>query len=344
MKSFKIITIVLLLAIVPMVFAACTTNTQEPITPETTAVEVIETPTPAPTEAPDNDTTPNPADYEPALSSTYIYNRTGVPIALPPQINTIISIGPAPTEILVELGFANNIISTDFFSGTVSGLQPGISVLDMFALDLEHILALEPDVIFATEMIHIPGTDDPLALVADLGISVIYVPVSTSIEAIKDDIRFIAAITQADDIGETIIAEMTTEIASIREIAETITTRRTVYFEISPPPHMVSFGHGTFLHEMMEAVGAVNVFADLASWTPIADEVLLEVNPEIILTSVDFIDDPIGDILNRPGWDVIDAVANSNVFAIDADSSSRPTHHIVHAMWEIARAVYPEYF
>jgi len=342
MKSFKIITSILLLVIALMVLAACTTDTPEPTTPEITVTVVTEPPTP--TEAPGNDTTSDPADYEPAISSTYIYNRAGVQIALPSQINTIISIGPAPTEILVALGFANNIISTDFFSGTVAGLQPGISVLDMFALDLEHILALEPDVIFATEMIHIPGTDDPLGLVADLGISVIYVPVSTSIEAIKDDIRFIAAITQTDTTGEAIITQMTAEIASIREIAETITTRRTVYFEISPPPHMVSFGHGTFLHEMIEAVGAVNVFADLASWTPIADEVLLEVNPEIILTSVDFIDDPIGDILNRPGWDTIDAVTNSNVFAIDADSSSRPTHNIVYAMWEIARAVYPEYF
>jgi len=251
--------------------------------------------------------------------------------------------GPSNTEILVALGFGDQIIGIDTFSGAVEGVRPDLPAFDMMMPDVEQMIALAPDVIFATGMTQVEGLD-PFEVVSEAGIEVVHVPVSASIAEIWADIRLIAAALGAEAAGEAMIEEMEREIDLIRSIALEVTEVRTVYFEIAAPPFMYSFGRGVFLHEMIELIGAVNAFADQNAWFFVADEAVLEVNPDVILTNVGYIDDPVGDILARSGWGTISAVADGRVYFIDPDSSSRPSHHIVRALWEMARAVYPELF
>ena len=272
------------------------------------------------------------------------YDREGFPITLPDQVETIISIGPSNTEVLVALGFGEAIIQTDAHSANVPGIQEGISTLDMMALDSEFIISLAPDIIFVTGMTRVAGDDDPLSIVSDTGITVIYMPSSASVDDIKEDIRFVAAVLDAEEAGAEIVAEMTQEIDRIRAIGDTIIERKTVYFEISPAPHMFSFGSGTFLHEMIEIVGGTNVFGDQEGWIGVADEVILELNPDVILTSAGFLDDPVGEIMSRPGWDAVTAVQNGDIFVIDSNASNRPSQNIIIALREMAEAIYPDEF
>jgi len=272
-------------------------------------------------------------------------DREGYTITVPAEVNTIVTIGPSTTEIIVALGFADRIITADRFSGDVEGLPAGVvaefGVLDF---DAEFIVNLMPDIVFVTGMTRVHGDDDPMAPVSSAGITVVYMPTSVSIAAIMEDIRFIADVMEATEAGERIISTMQAEIDAITAIISNITVTRTVYFEISPAPWMFSFGSGTFLNEMIELAGATNIFADQEGWIPVSEEVLLELNPDVILTSTDFIPDPIGEIMERPGFDVLTAVQNGDVFIIDTAASNRPTHNITRALREIAEAVFPEYF
>jgi iron complex transport system substrate-binding protein len=131
---------------------------------------------------------------------------------------------------------------------------------------------------------------------------------------------------------------------AIARIAATIAEKRTVYFEVSPAPWMYSSGRGTYLHEIMELAGAVNIFGHRDGWMGVSEEILLELNPDVILTSTDFLPDPVGEIKGRPGFDALAAVRNNDIYLIDANASSRPTHRVLIAARQIARAVYPEYF
>jgi len=279
----------------------------------------------------------------PAPAQVIDRDREGNPITLPETIDSVISLGPATTEILAALGFADSIIAVDTFSDNIAGVDPNLAILDMMAPDGERIINLQPDVLFVAGISRY-GADDPFRLVADTGICVIFIPSSESIAGIQEDIRFIAAVMGAEAGGEQLIADMQREIDAVRQLAGTITERRTVYFEVSPAPWMVSFGADTFLNEMIEIIGAENVFAAESGWMSVADEVILTLNPDVVLTSVNFIDDPIGEILGRPGWDSITAVQNGDVFYIDTDSSNRPSHNVVIALLEMAQAVYSDYF
>ena len=264
--------------------------------------------------------------------------------APPAEITRVISMGPAHTEVLVALGFGDKLIAVDDFSAPIPGVPEGLPLLDMMAPDGERILALMPDVLFATGMTQVDGID-PFGIVSDAGISVVHIPFSTSIADIKADIRLIAEVMGASESGEALVAEMTQAINEIRAVGEGIGDRKTVYFEISEPPFMYSFGQGVFLHEMLTLIGAENAFAHQDAWFLVADEAVFEANPDVILTNV-FGDGEaaVREILGRPGWEAIAAVEAGRVYHIDTDSSSRASHNIIRALNEMARAVYPAYF
>jgi len=265
------------------------------------------------------------------------------PVANETNGSTIMSIGPTVTEVLVELGLGDRIIAADDFSVMVPGVPGNLElIVDMWTLDVEAILALEPDIIVATDMIMWGA--DPLALVAEAGTRVVYVPVSSTIDGIFENIRFIAYEMGVPAAANPIVAHMEAEFAAVRAIAENIENRRTVYFEIDMGPPMFTFGAGTFLHEILEIVGAVNIFADDGTWVAVADEQILARDPDVIITNDAWTDDPIGIIKGRPGWYGLTAVANNRVHHVDADTTSRDNHNIISAMREIARAVYPEHF
>jgi len=338
MKQMRKSLIVLLgILVLALTLAACAGNNE----PAATPVPATPAPTPEPTPTP----TPDPPAEVEVVRTRPETDREGYPITLPDEINTIVTLGPSNAEILVALGFGDKIIAADRFAADVDGLGDGVPRdFGIRDFDVEYITDLMPDVIFVTGMTRAGGEDDPMAPFSAVGITVIYMPSSVSIAAIMEDIRFMADVMQAGEAGEAIIANMQAEIAAIREIAAGITEIRTVYFEISPAPWMVSFGTGTFLHEMIELIGAVNIFADEEGWVSISEEILLELNPDVILTSVDFLDDPIADITDRPGFNTLTAVQEEAIFIIDTAASNRPSQNIVIALRQMAEAVFPEYF
>ncbi|MCL2623216.1 MAG: ABC transporter substrate-binding protein [Planctomycetaceae bacterium] len=269
-------------------------------------------------------------------------DREGNPIVLPTKIDRIISLGPSNTEILIALGFADKIIAADAYSRGIEGLATDVPLFNMLAPDGEQIILLEPDVIFVTAMSKAGGAN-PFKLVSDAGICVIYIPTCSSIADIQSDIRFIAKVVDAVEKGDEIVANMEQTIDAIAKIGETVTDKKTVYFEISAESYsLYSFGRGVFLNEMLEIIGANNILADRNKWVTVAEEVILDRNPDVILTNADDIVASVERIMSRPGWNTLTAVQNGAVYSIDADTSSRPSHHIVKALMEMAKAVYPD--
>jgi iron complex transport system substrate-binding protein len=268
-------------------------------------------------------------------------DRAGNPITLPESIGRVMVFGPSNAEIIVDLGLGDEIVAADTYSETVAGLPEGLPLFDMTAPDIEAIMALTPDVVFVTGMVQ-AGGEDPYKPLSDAGICVIYIPSSESIAGIKEDIAYVAAVMGNAEGGAGLIAGMEADIAAVKAVGDTITEKKKVYFEISAAPFMYSFGDGVFLNEIIGIVGAENILASQDSWLSVAEESVLAADPDVILTSVNYIDDPVGEIKQRAGWQSITAVANGAVHYIDADASSRPNHNIVRALHEIARAVYPD--
>ncbi|GHT67401.1 ABC transporter substrate-binding protein [Spirochaetia bacterium] len=259
-------------------------------------------------------------------------------------INRIISTAPSNTEIIVGLGLADKIVAADKYSLMLPELNRSIAEIDFFYPDPEAILGLAPDIIITSEHNVYGAGDDPFRLLKEMGIAVVYLPTSNSIATIYRDIETIAAVLGVTEKGHELTQNMGEQINSITANSSSITAKKSVYFEISPSPNMVTLGRETFLNEMLELIGAQNIFADKTGWIAPGAEAILERNPDVILTNVNFIDDPLGEIKGRDGFNTIKAVQDNAVYIIDTDSSSRPSQHIILALQQMAHAVYPEHY
>ena len=272
-------------------------------------------------------------------------DRAGVPVTLPAKVERIVSMAPSTTEVLIDLGVADKIIAADTNTKKDGLLKQDIPYFDMMKPDAEKLIALKPDVVFISGMSNAKG-NTPFSPLIDAGICVINIPSSSSIEAIYLDIAYIAAAVKQEKNGAKIISDMQKEIEAVRKKGAAIAQdkKKTVYFEIGAAPYMYSLGTGTFINEMIEIIGAQNILADQKSWIAVSDEMVLAKDPDVILTNVSYIPNPIDEIMARSGWASLKAVKGKKVFGIDTNSSSRPNHNIIKALKEMAKAVYPEIY
>lgn len=270
---------------------------------------------------------------------------SGGKVPLPENVETIVALAPSLNETLVDLGLGDKIIGYDTESEGTDGLNPDAAKFDIVNPDLETLAAIEPDIVFTTGLSYYDA-DDPYKPLADAGICVVNVPTPDSLEAVKKDIVFIAEAAGVPEKGKELAADFDSQLEAIKKTAESIpeSERKSVYFEISAAPEMYSTGSDTYLNEIIELIGARNILSDESGWMPVSGEAVAAADPDVILTNVNYIDDPVGEIMSRDGFSRISAVKNGEVYAVDNRSSSLPNENIVKAAKQMAWALYPEYY
>lgn len=286
------------------------------------------------------------ASSETAAVAKPTEDRSGAAITLPDNVETVISMAPSITQTLMDLGCTDQIIALDANSAKMENAPQGLPVFDMMTPDAEQMATLVPDVIFVSS-ISSSGGEDPFQPLQELGATVVCIPTSSSIEDIYEDVTFLGQVMGKTERADEINQNLKSEIDRIAALGASIPEdqRKTVYFEISAAPSAYSTGSGTYMDEMISLIGANNMMADKAEgWTSVDSEVVVSGNPDVILTNVDYIEDPVGEIKSRKGWEAVTAVKNSDVYQIDKQSSSLPNENIVSALEEMGKAVYPEVF
>lgn len=268
-------------------------------------------------------------------------DRSGKEITLPKEAAKIISLVPSTTEVIEDLGKTDQLIAVDTQSSTMMTDLKKLPQMDMMAVDAEKLIALKPQIVYVND-INLASSESVWKQVEDARITVVNIPTSTSIKAIKEDVQFIADSLSEHEKGQKLIKTMDQEIDEVAKIGKTIKKPKTVLFEVAALPDIYSFGNGTFLNEMIETIGAKNVLANEKGWLPVTEEAAIAAKPEVILTNVNYMKDPAKEILARKNWENVPAVQNKEVFEIDNMSSSLPNNHITKALKQMAKAVYPE--
>lgn len=284
-------------------------------------------------------------EIEEVWTVDFISDREGGTVRVPDSINTIVSTAPSVTEILVGLGLGSKIIAADMYSADVEGIDPAICTLDFYNLNIEELVALEPDLVIISGM-SMGGAEDPYTSLKDVGVNVIYVPTSNSISAVKLDIEFLAGYTKTMAAGSELISEIDRVVDGINSITavSSFATKKKVYFEIGAAPYLYSCGSGTFIDEVITLIGAENIYSSEEGWISNSEESVIAADPDVILTNVYYEGYDFNEIKTRAGWEGISAVQNGQVYSVDANATGRPSQHIVKGIREIALAVYPGVF
>ena len=237
-------------------------------------------------------------------------DRSGKEITLPKEATKIISLVPSTTEVIEDLGKTDQLIAVDTQSSTMMTDLKKLPQMDMMAVDAEKLIALKPQIVYVND-INLASSESVWKQVEDAGITVVNIPTSTSIKAIKEDVQFIADSLSEHEKGQKLIKTMDQEIDEVAKIGKTIKKPKTV-------------------------------LANEKGWLPVTEEAAIAAKPEVILTNVNYMKDPAKEILARKNWESVPAVQNKEVFEIDNMSSSLPNNHITKALKQMAKAVYPE--
>lgn len=277
-------------------------------------------------------------------------DRSGNDIKVPSEVKSIVSLAPSTTRILIDLGLALKIVAVDTNSMSYKEYLPsGVKSFDMMNPDNESIAALKPDIVFTSGMSSVGGAS-PFKSLVDAGICVADIPSSASIADIGDDIKFIGNCT-----GKGLeAAALATAMDASFKLMETACSKipaekhKTVLFMMNIPtadsPTIYSFGSGTYMDEMLTRIGAKNVCGDQKGWISISIEDAIKMNPDVILTNVDYVADPVKDIKALKGWENVKAVKNNEVYKVDANLSMQPNNHVVDAALEWIKDIYPDIF
>lgn len=253
---------------------------------------------------------------------------------------TIVSLQPSNTEILFALGVGDKIVgATDYDTYPAEAVEIE-RVSDSVAFNAERITELNPDVVIAYTI----GQEEALQLLEDTGLKVFVIESATSFEDVYGDIEQLATVMGIEEKGQAVISSIQDTIQGVQERVKSATPLKKVYYEISPSPDIYTTGSKTFQQEILAAASVDNVFSDQEGWISVSEEDVTVKNPEIILTTANYLDDAPGEIKSRAGWDKIQAVQNDSVFLVDGDVISRPGPRIGEAVELIAKTVYPELF
>lgn len=334
---------IVMLSMCAALFTAC--NTTETTTTAASSAETTTEATTAETTA--EETTTEASASEAALPTE---DRAGNPITIPAEVNKIVSLNPATTQTLIDLGVADKIIAIDEYSASYKDqLSADVAVYSLATPDQEAIVASAPDVVFTSGMLRV-GDANPYQAVTDAGICIADIPSSSSIAAIEDDIKFTGAVIGAADKAETIVNDLETKLAEIKAVGEKIEEgdKKSVMFLLSVPtdeaPDIYSIGKDTFIDEILTDIGAKNATGDLDSWAKLSEEDAVAKNPDIILHSVSYIPDADKAIMSRKGWENVTAVKDKAVYYIDENASNRPNAHVIDAVYQMAKKIYPEQY
>ncbi len=278
-------------------------------------------------------------------SNLTMTDPSGAEITVPEQVNSIITLSPSFSEIVAALGLGDKIIAYDIYSEGIEGLPKDVPTFDITNPDMEKLTALNPDIMLVTDESYF-DQESPYKSLIDAGTCVICIPNSMDIAGIQKNIEFLALALGASEAGDDLLEDFNQQLDDLADLAASIPKeeRKRVYFEIAPAPNMYSFGKGVFLNDMIEWIGAENILADQTDWITVEGETIVAANPDVIFTNVTYTEYPVQEILDREGWAGISAIANQDVYSIDNNSSSQPTHNILKAMRQMAEILYPDYY
>lgn len=274
-----------------------------------------------------------------ALFPTTITDDEGTSVAIQSEPDTIVSLTPASTETLFALGLGERVAGKgeDFFLFPPEAQAiPDVATFD--SVDLEQVVALEPDVVFAGGNFFTPP--DAIERMRDLGLTVIVLYAPT-VDAVYHDIELIGEATGRSEAAAGIVERIRAEFEAVGDAVADLPRPR-LFYELDATGAIYGPADDSFLAEMITIAGAEPITTGSPEKFDISIERLIEQDPEVILLA----DAPFGvtpeQVAARPGWDVITAVRTGDIRPIDDQTVTRPGPRLFLGLQLLARTIHPE--
>ena len=200
--------------------------------------------------------------------------------------------------------------------------------------DIEKIVALNPDLVLA-------GYGNPIEVIntmAGLGLTV-YGIKTIDLDDLLNDIRRVGEITDKAVEAQALTSEMENRIQAVTNQTQELQQRPRVFYMLWNDP-LWTAGSGTFINELIEKAGGVNICQNVTGYAEISLENVLASDPEIIITSALCYDWA----MNATELASTNASQTGRIYTCDDNLVQRPGPRLVEGLEWFAHFIHPEIF
>ncbi len=215
-------------------------------------------------------------------------------------------------DILYRLGLGDKIVGISGFTVEPPEARQKPKIGTYTSIKLDKIKELNPDLVVAFSDLQAQITHD----LVKAGLTVFTMNQRT-VRGILEAILMLGSLVGAPDAARRLVDEMQRAMEAVHARAVHLSPRPKVYFEEWHDPLISGIG---WVGELIEIAGGEDIFPDVKGTNAperivSADEVRRR-NPDVIIASWCGKKVNIQSILQRPGWEQIDAVKNQRVHEI----------------------------
>jgi len=251
-----------------------------------------------------------------------------VRLAAPAQ--RIISLAPSMTELLFSIGAGERVVGVIDYSDypPEARVLPVIGRHDL--LDMEAIVALQPDLIVAWQS---GNPRSSLRRLEQLGFAV-YIAEPSSLDSIAEQVEKLSLLSGLPEQGAQLAAQFRHELNSLADAHRGV-AQVSVFYQVWHSP-LISVGGAELINDIINLCGGNNIFADLAVGPKVSIEGVLQHNPDVIIAS--------GMDIARPEWlddwlrwPHLKAVQNQQLYFIPPDLVQRHSLRVLQGVRQLCQ-------
>lgn len=213
-------------------------------------------------------------------SSLTIYDDLGRPVSLSHLPRRIASLAPGITEMLFTAGLGERVIATVDYSDEPAAAKRVPRIGDVTAVDMEHLVALHPDLAVVW-----PGGGNPVQIdkIARLGIPV-YRQQVNRLADLPGSLRRLGALAPDQSVAEGAAQALEAELARLAHRYGAGRHPKVLLEVWNRPVYTVGGSH--LMSDALTVCGARNIFGDLRELGPVIDtEAVIARDPDVIVAA-----------------------------------------------------------
>ena len=229
------------------------------------------------------------------------------------EARRIVSLAPHITEILFAIGAGDQVVGVDSASDYPESAQTLPRVANYRSLNLERILALEPDLVVAWQS----AQSLQVAPLEQLGIRVEYSE-PRQLDDLGNELTRFGRLTGHQEQAQRVAEHYQRTLNALRQRYQSVAPVR-VFYQLNEVPLMSASRH-TWMGQAVTLCGGDSITADSPTPYPQIDpEFVLAQDPEVILA------ESLQAMQRWRDWPALTAVRRNQLFTIDVDSLHRFT-------------------
>ncbi|WP_102264192.1 cobalamin-binding protein [Mesobacillus jeotgali] len=252
----------------------------------------------------------------------------------------VISLCPSNTEIMEFLGLTELLVGVDDFSDWPEAVKSLPQLGPDLSINLDLVEQLKPDLVLAS--LSVPGMEKNIEGLKARKIPYIVLN-PQSLADIENDLVTTANALNMPERGKAAANRFRSRLEDIKQKGASAGWSPKLYWEWWPKP-VFTPGRINWLTEVSEAAGGENVFKDveLASLQTDWDDVKSR-NPDYICVAwVGVRRQKVKKelIINRPGWEELDAVKNDRILILEEELYCRPSPRLLDGLEKLYRLLH----